>query len=200
MRICFFGDSFVNGTGDDTCLGWVGRVCSAARATGHDVTVYNLGIRRDTSADIAARWRREAEARLPAGQDGRLVFGFGVNDCTPGDDGGVRVSPAKSLANAEAILSAARAWKPTLMIGPLPVGDDPATDERIAALSRDLAALCARLDVPFLDVFPAMAANGTWRREAALNDGSHPNAGGYAALADLIGGWSAWRSWFARPA
>ena len=25
MRICFFGDSFVNGTGDDECLGWVGR-------------------------------------------------------------------------------------------------------------------------------------------------------------------------------
>lgn len=26
MRICFIGDSFVNGTGDDTCLGWVGRI------------------------------------------------------------------------------------------------------------------------------------------------------------------------------
>jgi acyl-CoA thioesterase-1 len=26
MRICFFGDSFVNGTGDDDGLGWVGRI------------------------------------------------------------------------------------------------------------------------------------------------------------------------------
>jgi lysophospholipase L1-like esterase len=61
MRICFFGDSIVNGTGDPDCLGWVGRVCGAARKSGVDLTSYNLGIRRDTSADILRRWRREAE-------------------------------------------------------------------------------------------------------------------------------------------
>lgn len=194
MRICFIGDSFVNGTGDDTCLGWVGRLCAFARAAGHDLTVYNLGIRRDTSADVAARWRREAEARLPDGRDGRLVFSFGANDCTPDEDEGVRVTVSDALANAEAILSAARAWRPTLMVGPLPVGEPP-TDARIAALSRDLGALCARLDVPYLDVFAAMAACGAWRREAAQGDGTHPNAGGYSALADLIGGWAAWRAW-----
>ncbi|HZC55143.1 MAG TPA: hypothetical protein VE396_03730 [Xanthobacteraceae bacterium] len=33
IRICFFGDSMVNGTGDDACLGWVGRICAAAGAT-----------------------------------------------------------------------------------------------------------------------------------------------------------------------
>ena len=56
MRLCFIGDSLVNGTGDPTGLGWVGRVTASARRRGHDVTTYNLGIRRDTSADIAARW------------------------------------------------------------------------------------------------------------------------------------------------
>jgi acyl-CoA thioesterase-1 len=65
MRICFFGDSIVNGTGDDDCLGWTGRICSAARHAGHAVTHYNLGIRRDTSANVSARWRQEAERRLP---------------------------------------------------------------------------------------------------------------------------------------
>ena len=87
MRICFIGDSFVAGAGDDDCLGWPGRLCAAARQAGHDLTLYNLGIRRDTSADIAARWEAEARARLPAEHDGRLVFLFGVNDCvedTPG--------------------------------------------------------------------------------------------------------------------
>jgi hypothetical protein len=53
MRICFVGDSLVNGTGDPVGLGWVGRACAAARRRGHEVTCYNLGIRRDTSADIA---------------------------------------------------------------------------------------------------------------------------------------------------
>ncbi len=65
MRICFIGDSFVNGTGDDEALGWTGRIVATARAEGRDVTHYNLGIRRDTSADIAERWRAEVERRLP---------------------------------------------------------------------------------------------------------------------------------------
>jgi acyl-CoA thioesterase-1 len=55
MRICFFGDSFVNGTGDDDALGWVGRAVASARHAGRDVTAYNLGVRGDTSADVAAR-------------------------------------------------------------------------------------------------------------------------------------------------
>ena len=59
MRICFVGDSFVNGTGDPECLGWPGRICAAARRAGHDVTYYNLGVRRDTSGDVQARWELE---------------------------------------------------------------------------------------------------------------------------------------------
>ena len=46
MRICFIGDSFVNGTGDDDALGWPGRVVSLARSKGLDVTYYNLGVAR----------------------------------------------------------------------------------------------------------------------------------------------------------
>jgi acyl-CoA thioesterase-1 len=80
IRICFFGDSIVNGTGDDACLGWVGRVCSAARRDGIDLTCCNLGIRRDTSADVLIRWHAEARARLPDEYDGGLVFSFGGND------------------------------------------------------------------------------------------------------------------------
>ena len=30
LRICFVGDSFVAGTGDETALGWVGRVTATA--------------------------------------------------------------------------------------------------------------------------------------------------------------------------
>lgn len=198
MRICFIGDSFVNGTGDDMCLGWVGRLCSEARRSGNDLTVYNLGVRRDTSADIARRWRPEARARLPDGEDGQLVFSFGANDCTPdGAAGAVRVPHARTLANAEAILATARAWRPTLMIGPPPVGDDPAADARIELLSRDLGALRSKLDVPYLEVFAAMADRAVCAEEAARGDGTHPNAQGYAVLARMVAGWRAWRFWSA---
>lgn len=56
LRICFVGDSYVNGTSDPDCLGWAGRVAVVARRKGYNFTYYNLGVRRETSTDIAKRW------------------------------------------------------------------------------------------------------------------------------------------------
>ncbi|BBK31364.1 lysophospholipase L1-like esterase [Stella humosa] len=194
LRICFFGDSMVNGTGDDACLGWVGRACAAARRGGRDLTCYNLGIRRDTSADVLARWQGEADRRLPPEHDGRLVFSFGANDCCEGEDAGVRVAPHRVLANAETILATALKRRPTLMVGPFPICD-PAVDRRTALLSAELAALCARLGVPFLEVFAIAAGSAAWVGEVAAGDGAHPNAGGYALVAQAFDLWPAWRRW-----
>ena len=195
MRLCFFGDSMVNGTGDDSCLGWVGRICASARRGRCDVTCYNLGIRRDTSADVLARWQREARARLLPDHDGRLIFSFGTNDCCPDDElGRVRILPTRSMANAEAILVDALAWRPTLMVGPLPICDT-AVDGRIKDLSAAYAALCGRLGVPYLEVFHIAAASAVWAREVAAGDGAHPNAAGYSLIADTVETWPAWRSW-----
>ena len=80
MRICFVGDSITNGTGDPEYLGWVSRVMQHERRRRAELTGYNLGIRRDRSDQIRARWRAEVEARLPAEHEGRVVFAFGAND------------------------------------------------------------------------------------------------------------------------
>jgi lysophospholipase L1-like esterase len=194
MRICFIGDSIVNGAGDDDALGWVGRVVAAARHRGRDVTAYNLGIRRDTSADVAARWSREARARLPADCDGRLVFSFGTNDCVSTTDG-PRVAHGASVANAEAILDAARRWLPTLMVGPAIVADDPVANARIVALSGDYAALCARLAIPYLEICHVLAASPAWTEEALAGDGAHPKSAGYAVLAAAVSEWPPWVGW-----
>jgi acyl-CoA thioesterase I len=193
MRICFFGDSYVNGTGDPTGLGWVGRVAGAARRRGHDLTTYNLGIRRDTSADIAARWQEEAARRLPQEFDCRLVFSFGVNDCID-ENGAPRVAAERSLANARAILGAARARGPVLMLGPPPLSLGGA-EARIPALSRALETLSAELGIAFLDLGTPLSAIALWRIELAAGDGAHPGAAGYALIADLVEGWPAWRAW-----
>jgi lysophospholipase L1-like esterase len=195
MRICFWGDSFVNGTGDDDGLGWVGRVVARARRAGRDVTAYNLGIRGNTSADVAARWKGEAELRLVPEHDGRLVFSFGANDGAPGVDGRPRVERAASLANAETILGAAHGWLPTLMIGPAPIADDRAANARLRALSTGYAKLCQRIAVPYLDIFELLLASPTWIEEARAGDGAHPNRGGYAIVAAAVSEWTAWRAW-----
>ena len=57
LRICFIGDSLVLGTGDEEFLGWPGRVIQRELQAGHDLTLYNTGIRGDTTTKIEARWR-----------------------------------------------------------------------------------------------------------------------------------------------
>ena len=193
MRICFFGDSFVNGTGDDDCLGWPGRLCAEARSRGRDVTMYNLGVRRDTSGDVASRWEREAAARLPTGHDGRLVFSFGVNDCVL-EEGQPRVPEDLSLANTQTILAQARATRPTLMIGP-PCTGEASLDERVRRLSERLGPICQELLVPFLSIFPLLEGVEVWRDEAQRGDGVHPNRGGYELIYDAILRWQPWREW-----
>lgn len=199
MRVCFFGDSFTAGVGDGECRGWVGRLGAAAHLHGVELTLYNLGVRRDTSADIARRWQAEAAARLPADTGSALVFSFGANDCASTDRGDARVSLDAALNHAAAVLGAAHAWCPTLMVGPLPILDDPAADARIATLAQRMGQLCAGIGVPFLDVLAFARASEAWRGSASRGDGTHPGADGYAGLAAHIERWPAWRGLVGLP-
>jgi acyl-CoA thioesterase-1 len=193
MRICFIGDSFVSGAYDEECLGWVGRISATARRRKHDVSPYNLGVRGETSTQIARRWRAEAEARQSAQQEGRLVFEFGVNDAR--DVNGKRqLEAVQSLAAAREILAAAVAWKPTLMVGP-PPGGDQARNVRVKALSEEMADLCMLLGVPYFDSYTPLAKSATFVPSTKAVDGTHPNAVGYAEWARAIDGWADWRAW-----
>jgi lysophospholipase L1-like esterase len=193
MRICFIGDSFVSGAYDGECLGWVGRIGASARARGHDVSVYNLGVRGETSAQIARRWGPEAEARQSPQQEGRLVFEFGVNDARE-VNGKPQMETAQSLAVARTMLAGASRWKPTLMIGP-PPGGDSARNARVKEFCEGLARLCAELSVPYFDSYGPLLASPTWLANVKSVDGTHPSAAGYAEWAKLIDGWRAWREW-----
>ena len=191
IRICFVGDSFVNGTGDETALGWVGRVCALAHTHGFPITSYNLGIRRNTSADILQRWESECFLRLPAGCDNRVVLSCGVNDSMI-ENGALRVAPQHSRANVRAILRAASQYK-LLMVGPPPMLEE-AENQRIGALSRAFAEEAAALGVPFIELFSALVADAAYKQEVAGNDGAHPRSGGYTKIANIVASSPHW--WF----
>lgn len=191
-RICFVGDSFVQGTSDPLCLGWVGRVVQDAGARGFNLTHYNLGIRRDTSRDIASRWEQECAARLPADCEQLVVFSFGVND-TSIYEGALRVPEEESLANCRSILKAASARYQTLMIGPPPMPDAP-HNRRVAQLDKQFADIAADLNVPYLSVFEVLRKDEHWLKEAIANDFAHPRQQGYDRLAGLVQDCSEW--WF----
>jgi lysophospholipase L1-like esterase len=157
------------------------------------VSPYNLGVRGETSLQIARRWRAEAEVRQSPQQEGRLVFEFGVNDARE-VNGKRQLEAAQSLTAAREILSAATAWKPTLMIGP-PPGGDIARNDRVEDLSRMMADLCAEIGVPYFDSYAALVSSPIFIPSAKAVDGTHPNAAGYSEWARVIDEWPAWRSW-----
>lgn len=208
-RICFIGDAFTVGAGDETGLGWVGRLAQAEWARNHDVTAYNLGIRADSTRAIRPRWRAECEARLPLGSNGRLVFMFGGNDAKEIVGSGVEVPLEESVDNARAILSEAAAWHPTLWISLIPMSETkpypqllPGAPEyrfdnqRQAAYTQRYADVAGELGIPFLDIHTALMQDPEWEQLTQIGDGSNPNAKGYAKIADLILAWPAWRAWF----
>lgn len=194
IRICFVGDSFVNGTGDETALGWVGRLCAAANREAQ-VTYYNLGIRRDTSRDILRRWERECAVRLPEDCDGRVVISCGVNDAVI-ENGQLRVPQGESSANIREILHRVRKYK-VLMVGPPPIGEAD-QDVRVQALSAAFSQEAHVLGLPYIDIFSSLALDEAYKRELTENDGAHPRSGGYAKMARMIGASPDW--WFSvRP-
>ena len=206
LRICFVGDSLVLGTNDHDFQGWPGRIAHREVQAGHDVSVYNLGIRADTSEMIASRWRSECEARLPDVHTGALVFSFGTNDMAV-ENGSIRVPLKKSCAIARKMMSEARAWKPVLWVGLPPVDDGRQpfragsvtydfSSDRSAQLNDAYAELARELDIPYLDLFTILSSDANWLDAFSGEDGVHPLHSGYAQMAERITGWDAWRAWF----
>ena len=207
LRIAFVGDSLVLGTNDDAFQGWPGRACQREVDAGHDVSLYNLGVRAETSVQVAGRWRAEAAVRLLDIHRTALVFSFGINDIAD-ENGTRRVSLADSLATAREMMARARDWQPTLWVGPTPVNDADQpfqsaptvsyhfSSGRVAELSDRFADLAGELGIPYLDLFTPLASSDDWLASFRPGDGVHPTATGYAMIAERLTGWEAWRDWF----
>lgn len=191
-RICFVGDSMTQGTCDPDYLGWPGQVSKVARAAGYDLTLYNLGIRADTSRDMLNRWEAEVAARMNAGNAHYVVFCMGANDTTL-EDGLLRVEPEEAVANFGAILSRSKETYLTLAIGPIPVGEAE-QDDRIDALCDLLKTKAAELNVAYLPISRKLRQNETWLNSVAEQDGCHPGSAGYGVIAEMVMGWDKW--WF----
>lgn len=185
LRVCFVGDSFTAGTGDETGQGWVGRVVADARATGTALTAYELGVRRETSLDIARRFHPEVAARLRDGDDLRVVLSFGANDVSA-PAGRPRVPHERTLAVLTDLLDDAWAlgWS-TLVVGP-PASLDPIQTGRAVDLSLGMAQVCAECSVPFVDVVGPLADDAVWADSVRAGDGVHPLAAGYERFADIV--------------
>jgi acyl-CoA thioesterase-1 len=201
VRLCCVGDSLTSGQGDARFLGWPGRIGRRAASSGHDCTVYNLGVRSDTSRDGAMRWKDECLARLPRGARGSVIFAFGINDATT-QLGSCRVPLEETQANARSMLVQAKqlGWSPS-WIGPAPVDEarQPMTmeDGTVRMKSNPVSAeyndalreTAASEHVAYLDLLSALGDVPEWATHE-LTDGLHPTAQGYDRMSMLIWEWS----------
>ena len=211
IRIGFVGDSITHGTGDETLLGWTYRVGQTEAAKGHDVTVYNLGIRADTSLLVEARWEVEVMSRLKLEMNCGTVWAIGINDSAhekTANTDGLRVPLDKSVDRISRMIAAAQAIGPALWVSPTPVIEEmmpidrlPGVvydfrNERIQEYSSAFAAKAMEIGVPYLDLFSSLAGNPEWEESLRASDGLHPNADGYVMMAARVTAWDAWRNWF----
>jgi lysophospholipase L1-like esterase len=163
-RAHFFGDSFVAGYLDPTGLGWVGRL--AERCDGIDFA--NHGVPGATSEACVKQWFNTG---IDPARNETVVFSFGTNDVIYG------VPTEDSLAALTSALDRADELEvPAYVIGP---PDAP-------GISDAYAGICAAREVPFYETVTPLGRGSAWRAEANGGDGSHPGAGGYAELADLL--------------
>lgn len=203
----FFGDELMLGLRDPEGFGWPQRLTRAERAHGHAIVPYILGVEGDTTLDVAARWRNEAEARISMLPAATLVFCLGVNDQASGADG-VRVPLPDSLYAAEKMVAEAASWRAVFWIGPPPVlstelphpgrvGQIVAFDPvRVRGLSQGFAAIAAQCGVPYLDLCDILGRTGAYAEALSTGTGVLPGADGQALIASAIETWKPWRDWF----
>jgi lysophospholipase L1-like esterase len=169
---------------------------SAAGRQGFTTTAYNLGIRRNTSSDVLARWEQEVAVRRAPGCDERLVLSFGVNDSII-EDGAPRVATDESVANlVRVLIGAGQTGLPTLVVGPPPIADAE-VNRRVIELSARFREVCTDANVPFVEVVHELASDQLWMTEVRNGDGAHPGAGGYERLAAIV--MPTWLAWISTP-
>ncbi len=209
--VCFVGDEMMLGLRDPDGFGWPHRLTRRERDAGHALVPYVLAVEGNTTADIARRWRSEAEARLSGLPMSALVFCFGLNDQAAGGDG-VRVFLPETLYLAECVISEAASWRAVFWIGPPPVRGGGASlsgrlghslfydPVRVRGLTQGFAAIAARCGVAFFDLCAALEGSSRYGKALRAGNGIVPAADGQAAIAESLAGWSAWRDWLDKGA
>lgn len=188
IKICFIGDSLVNGACDSTMLGWTGRVSADAYKKGVSLTYYNLGVRGNTSSDILSRWKSECSSRLSNSNDARIVLSCGIND-TVLIEGGTRISTQASCKNISTFLHDAAEYS-LCIIGPPPVSDDN-HNKRIESLSREFSKIADSCNVPYINIFESLIKDAVYIDDILANhncfpEGYHPTKDGYSMIAQEI--------------
>lgn len=203
LKVVALGDSLVYGFGDVSGGGWVERLRRQwmhPASSGH--VLYNLGVRGDKVAQVAARleieFRHRGELRNQVPDC--IILSVGTND-TPrlGRPDGRPMTPlADFMDDLDRLLDRASQLCPVLFVGMLPVNPErmPFLDclyynlEDQYAYKEATRLACQEHHIPYLDCFDLWRSRGTqWVGDRLSEDGLHPNELGYSALLEDVLHW-----------
>jgi len=179
MQLLFIGDSLTLGVNDAEKLSWPGRICKELDPQGTRISAYNLGVRASSTDHIEARWENEVECRILPDIPTLLIFCMGAPDAVK------NISLEQTRSSAESILRNAKDMHPVLFISPPPM-IDLEKDARTQNITAELNKICAKLDIPCLDINYPLRDNPAYTKALKESDGVHPNAEGYGIMAEMI--------------
>jgi lysophospholipase L1-like esterase len=212
LGLAFIGDSYVNGSGDSGCLGWIGRLCKKRFNPPPRLWFYDLGIPGELTDSLRLRWEAEVARRYPPPPNMHVVLMCGLNDTAEVIGSGVLLPPAQTISNAEAIVRRAKEKYPILWIGMPPVNQQMSPmrvneeitmvfdQQRAIAVNEAMGLSAAQMGVPFLDILTPLLQSRDYMESQTEGDGLHPSARGYEIISERVDDWPAWQSWFSKDA
>ncbi len=204
-HICFVGASTVEGLGDETGRGWVGRLAERYRGGPQEFVPFNLGVRGNTVAMMAARAAGECQARFFHRKLAAIVLSASVNDVAYLNGQGPRTPYRSMIRSFEGLLDELSALAPLIVVGPGPVIEERLPmlfygydfsfkNADIRAAEQAFAEVCADKGLPFLPSHSVLQERTDYRAALEAVDGVHPSGDGYQIMADQVAAWSAWQA------
>ncbi len=180
MIVGIWGDSITFGACDTEALGWAGRLRRSVPTDDYN-HFYNFGICGESSADVLKRFQVEFDAIEPE----KVIFAIGVNDSKYPDGVTVNMVPLEEYkANMLKLIAAAKqSAREVVLVGPTCVGGEFRTprvsifqDSEIMKYRDALKEIAQEQGLQFIDMFDALDP------KSDLDDGVHPNTGGYQKM------------------
>lgn len=204
-RVCFLGASTVEGLGDETGLGWPGRLAALERQAGREFIPYNLGVRGQTLREIGARAAAECAARIQDRETDLIVLGTGMNDLARIGTGAFRTPQRRTLEDFTKLLEELADLAPLLVVGPFPVFEPKMPyhstvsgmtfdfrNRDIEETAAHYAEICVAREVPYLNLFSTLSHAPDYMKGLESNDGLYSNGAGYELTAAVVSKWCAW--------
>lgn len=188
MNICVFGDSIAWGCNDTQNGGWVTLLRNYLETKEQDISVYNLGICGDTTAELLKRVKIEAEARQPD----LIIFAIGINDAKSINNTSFpQTSPEQFHFHLKRLLTIARGFTDNILLvgltqvheqltAPDPWGTGESyQNNNIQLLDEIIRRVCAKEKLTFIPMDNVLTNTN-------LADGLHPNSTGHQKIFTVV--------------